>query len=259
MSWRQVIFIAAGVVLGFVGGFVFADTANRGEQEKLRAEVARLREGAARGASQQQAAAGESPDEFRLPDLSDEQLRNAVARADANPGDLSLQRVAGQALHLYAVQKGNATILPEAARILRRAHEADPKDVDVLLRLANALYIMARNGDPARMAEARAYMEKAAALNPNDPDVHTGLGLTYFHDRPSDPARAARAYRRALERDARNELALQNLAAALLASGEVAEAGRRIAELERVNPSNEALADLRAQLAQRRNAARERN
>lgn len=259
MNWKKITFPALGVVLGFAAGFIFADTANRNEQAKLRAEVARLRAGQTSALEQPQQASQTAEGEFNLPDLTDEQLRNAVLRADANPGDASLQRIAGQALHLYAVQKGNASILPEATRILKRAHEADPQDVDILLRLANALYIMARNGEAVRMSEARSYLEKAVALRPKDADIRASIGLTYFHDKPSDPQRAAREYRKALEAAPQSELTLQNLAAALLATGDFGEAERRIRELEKINSANENLPDLRAQLAQKRNAAREQN
>lgn len=257
MSWQKIIFLAVGAGLGFVVGFLFADTANRKEHEKLRAEVARLRQGELD--SSKQPAAQSAGGEPNLPDLTDEQLRNAVARADANPADLALQRVAGQALHLYAVQKGNSSILPEAVRILRRVHESDPKDVDVLLRLANALYIMAGDGESGRMAEARTYLEKAAALRPKDADIRASIGLTYFHDRPSDARSAVREYRRALEVEPRSELTLQNLAAALMSTGNFDEAEKRVAELEGINSSNETLPDLRAQLARKRNAARGQN
>lgn len=261
MNLHKIIYLAAGVVLGFAAGFIFADRANRGEQDKLRAEVARLRAGAPAPGEQPSQAAGRSPqgEGFTLPDLTDEQLRAAVARADANPGDLALQRTAGQALHLYAMQKGNASILPEAARILKRAHDADPEDRDVLLRLANSLYVLGLNGEPERMREARTYLQKASAKNQKDAELLASLGLTYFHDRPSDPRRAMRKYRRALEVEPRNEMALENLAAALIATGDLAEAEARMAELEKVNASSESLTDLRAQLAQKRNAAREKN
>ncbi len=127
----------------------------------------------------------------------------------------------------------------------------------MLLRLANALYILARNGEQQRMVEARGYLEKALALKPDDPDVRASLGLTYQYDRPPDPRRAAREYRKALSADPQNEMALQNLASALMATGDFDGAAKTIADLEKVNPADERLSDLRARLAQGRNAARE--
>jgi tetratricopeptide (TPR) repeat protein len=255
VSAQKVILIAvAAAVVGFAAGFLFADTANRRERERLDSELTRARAAATPIPESARVAngAGGSP---ALPDLTDEQLRNAVARADADPSNVEVQRTAGQALHLYAVEKGNASILPDAARILKRAHEAEPKNFDVLLRLANALYLLAQNGDPARMQESRAYLEKAAALKPDDADTRASIGLTYFHDKPPDARGAAREYRKALALDPRHEFSLQNLAAALIESGELAEAEKTLAELERVNPRSAELPNLRASLAQRRNAA----
>jgi predicted Zn-dependent protease len=51
-------------------------------------------------------------------------------------------------------------------------------------------------------------------------------------------------------------MALQNIAAALLATGATQEASQRINELEKVNPNNHDLSNLRAQLAQAQNAAK---
>lgn len=252
MTFQKAIIALVAAVVGFAAGFLFADTANRRERERLAGELARARSAAPTPESARPAN-GQTGGQA-LPDLTDDQLRNAVARADADPSNAEVQRTAGQALYFYAVEKGNRTILPDAARILRRAHEANPKDYDALLWLANALYLIAQGGDHARMAESRGYLEKAAALRPRDADTRASIGLTYFHDRPSDPRAAAREYRRALAIDPRHEFALQNLAAALLETGELAEAEKTMGELERVAPRNDELPNLRARLAQMRNA-----
>jgi tetratricopeptide (TPR) repeat protein len=194
-----------------------------------------------------------------MPTLTDEQLREAVARADANAADKELQRTAGQALYLYAVDKNNPSVLPDAARILARAHEADPKDYNTAVFAGNANLIIGRkDGDAARLAAARRFYERALAVRPDDASVRTTLGLTYFLARPPDARAAIREYRRALEADPQSELALQSIAAALIEAGELDEAGRRLGELEGVNAANAELANLRAQLEQKRNAAKER-
>ena len=50
---------------------------------------------------------------------------------------------------------------------------------------------------------------------------------------------------------------LQSIAAALIEAGDFDEAGKRLNDLEQVNPRNPELANLRAQLEQKRNAAKE--
>jgi predicted Zn-dependent protease len=88
--------------------------------------------------------------------------------------------------------------------------------------------------------------------------VRTNLGRTYFFDKPSNPQRAIGEYRRALQADPKQELLLQSLAAALIETGDLEEAARRLDELEKVNPSNTELPGLRTQLEQKRNAAKEK-
>jgi tetratricopeptide (TPR) repeat protein len=256
LSGQKILIFAAGLVLGLVVGFMLTNYLNRQELEQTRAATQPPAAAAAPSAPNAPAQAG---DGNSLPNLTDEELQKAVARADDAPSDAGLQRTAGQALYLYAMEKGKASILPDAARILRRAHEADPKDYNTTVLAGNASFLLARSrGDAAQLAEARRLYERALATNPDDAVVRTTLGLTYFYATPPDARRAAREYRRALEVDARNEMALQSLAAALTEAGEYEEAAVRLAELERVNSSNPELQNLRAQLEQKRNAARER-
>ena len=85
--------------------------------------------------------------------------------------------------------------------------------------------------------------------------MRTRLGLTYYFGQPSDPQRAIVEYRKSLALDPRHEPTLQHLASALIAVGNREEAQKRIDELQNLNPSNQALPNLRAQLAQSRNAA----
>lgn len=268
LNQKVIIVGAAGVILGFLVGFFLANAINRQEQEKLNAEVASLRansnaaqsgaKGAASGQGRQPPtqASGQS-DSF--PTLTDEQLANAVAKADQSPQDAELQRKVGQALYVYAWQRENAAILPDVARILKRAHELDPKDYKTTVMAGDAQFLIARSkGDTRPLSEARKLYETALAAKPEDAVVRTSYGLTYFYDKPSDARRAIREYKRALQSDPRQELPLQSLAAALIETGELDEAAQRIAELEKLNPSNNDLAGLRTQLEQKRGAAKEK-
>jgi tetratricopeptide (TPR) repeat protein len=256
--------LAAGLLVGFLAGFFLTNSINRREQDKLRAELTRARSGAPEpGASPQGGPNGRRPaadGEESFPTLTEEQLKQAVARADAAPADAELQRKAGQALYYYAMQTGNASILPEVARLLKRAHELNPKDYQTNVLAGNAHFLVARGGggDSRTLSEARKLYEQALAARSDDVVVRTSLGLTYFYERPPDAQRAIREFRRALEQEPRHEMPLQSLAAALIETGELAEAERRLDELEAVNKSNQELANLRAQLEQKKNAAKEK-
>lgn len=257
---RPLLLVVAGIVAGIVVGFLLANSLNQQEHNRLRSEVARLRaspgEGSEVGAAGVRAAG--AADELSIPTLTDEQLRTAVERADAAPSDAELQRTSGQALYLYAVQKGNASILPDAARILERAFQLDPRNARLAAFAGNAHFLAARQGGDAEgLRRARRLYERALAVDPRDTDARTSLGLTYFFDTPSDPQRAASEYALALEADPRAEPPLQGLVAALAAAGRFDEAERRLAELASINPNNPELRNLRAQLEQQRNAAKE--
>ena len=260
MSTQKIIYLAVGIVLGFIVGFALSNGINSREHEQMRVELTRLRVGASKGAE-----AGASPraaaveGDTSMPSLTEDELRNAVAKADASPGDAELQRKAGQGLYIYAMQTGNSALLPDVARILKRAHEADPEDYPVTVLAGNAHFLVARGGgNEQALAAARKFYEQALAAKPDDIVVRTSLGLTYFFERPPAPARAVREYRKSLEIDPRHELTLQSLVAALVETGEIAEAEKRLRELEGINSANQELPNLRAQLAQKRNAAKER-
>lgn len=245
MLKHKLLYVSAGLLLGFAAGFFFANGVNRKGHESLRAELARVRAGAEKSRADGQ------PQK-----LSEEELRQAVARGDASPGDVQLQRQLGRGLYLYAVNFDQPSVIPDAVRMLKRAHDADPRDRQTTVMLGNALLDAARlEGNSARFAEARAYFIKALEADPEDADARAALGMTYYFDRPPDAERAAREYRQALTSNPRHEGALEGLAASLTLKGELSEAERRVKELEGLNPSNPALPSLRAQLAQKANAA----
>ena len=251
---RQLVFaLAAGLVVGFAAGFFFADRANRKELDRLRAEIAHAHNAPA--PSDASKAGNSTNANTEKTSLTDDELRNVVAKADARPDDHELQRKVGQGLYLYAVQFGKPDLLPEAIRILRRAHTAAPQDYDTTVVLGNALFDLARATDPKRFKEARDYFTQALRQKPDDINVRTELGATYYFDTPADPRRAITEYRKSLAQDPHHEMTLQSLVAALISTGELTEAEQRLNELQNVNPTNPALSDLRAQLAQQRNAA----
>jgi tetratricopeptide (TPR) repeat protein len=263
-SLNKKVFIvgALGVILGFLAGFFLADNINRSEHEKLRAELASARAGATpeqgsgAGRGQRTSVPGGDPSTA----LSEEQIVNAIRKADQSPQDAEMQKKVGQGILLFASESGNASYLSDGARILKRAHELDPKDYKTTVLAGDAQFLVERQGggDAKMIAEARKLYEAALASKPDDAVVRTKLGLTYFYDSPPDPKRAIAEYRRALQSAPRQEMSLQSLVAALMETGELDEAARRLDELEKLNPSNAELSGLRAQLEQKRNAAKEK-
>ena len=182
-----------------------------------------------------------------------------TAKADASRNDAEYQRKVGQGIYMYALSTGKPALLPEAVRLLKRAHEADPKNYETIVLVGNSLFALAQASDASKYADARVYYNKALASKPEDTNVHTLLGMTYFFGQPSEPERAIKEYRKSLAAEPRHEMALQSLASALIATGAIEEAQKRIEELQAVNNANAALSNLRAQLAQAKNAAKEKD
>ncbi|HEX8128238.1 MAG TPA: tetratricopeptide repeat protein [Pyrinomonadaceae bacterium] len=254
MNTHKILYALAGLVAGCVIGFLFATSVDRKELEALRGEVARTRGNAGQKTGEAPKTAANDPS-ASMP--TDAELRDLIAKADANQQDAEYQRKVGQGVYMYALSTGKPALLPEAVRLLKRAHEADPRNYETIVLVGNSLFALGQTADASKYGEARVYYNKALAVKPEDTNVHTLLGLTYYFGQPSDPERAIKEYRKTLASEPRHEMALQSLASALIATGAIDEAQKRIEELQTVNGANAALSNLRAQLAQAKNAAKE--
>lgn len=239
MNIRNLLFLAAGLVAGFVVGFILANSTG------TRAGV-----GSPQTATDGTAPTGTPGQGNSAQQLSEQEIRQAIQTTDSRPEDIELQKRFGMALYAYANQTRDPRFLPDATRFLKRAVDANSNDRSAIVSLANALFDMGQLGDAARFAEARGYYQKALELDPKDVNVRTDLGLTFYFGQPSDPQSAIREYRKSLEIDPRHEQTLQNLATALIKTGNRKEAEKTIESLRSVNPNNPALADLDALLAQ---------
>ena len=250
MSKNNILFGVIGLFAGLVISFILTNALHRGERDMMRETNTRSGEKSRAGATEDASSADDS-----LASISEQDIREAITKADARADDIALQRNFGLALYQYVTQTRNTQFLPDVARFLKRAHDADPKNHDLIVQLADVLFSIGQSSDPASFVEARTLYLKALEIKPDDPGVRARLGLTYYFGQPSDPQRAIVEYRKSLALDPRHEPTLQNLASALITVGNHEEAQKRIDELQTLNPSSQALPNLRAQLAQSRNAA----
>jgi tetratricopeptide (TPR) repeat protein len=230
-------------VAGFFVGFILANSASQSGANPTLAGQARPQN------SNNQNSSGNVENNTEPASLNDEELRAAIAKGDANPKDVSLQRNLGRGLYLYAMNTGKTGVLPDAVRMLKRAYDADPQDYETTVLVGQALFDAGQSGNFAMVSQSRRYFLQALERKPDDVNVRTELGLTYYFDKPSNPRRAVEEYRKSLGLAPRHEMTLQSLAAALIALGETPEARQRLDELQSVNPSNATLPNLRAQLA----------
>lgn len=251
MNKKNLLIAVAGIVIGLVAGFIITNSLNRRELDNLHAELkARsspdLNQSPRTGTGASRPESGSS-----LPALSDAELKNVLTRADNSPNDANLQLEIGRTLYLYAVQVRNPTILPSAARLLKRASDANPKDFDTLVLLGNALFDIGQTSDASdasKFVDAREYYQQALNIKPDDVDVRTDLGLTFYFGKPSDPVRAMTEYRRSLAINSKHVPTLQNLIVVLIETGNLEEARQRLNELQAIDPSNPQLENMRARL-----------
>ena len=234
------------VLLSFIGGFLLANSLNRGEMNTLRAENERLKQN-----PQSTGAPNQSE-----PGLSDDEIREKIAEADRNPNNYSYQRNLGLALYRYGAMKQDADLIGQSTRLLQRAYDNNPKDYDVAVALGNGFYdIGFFKKDEQSFARGREYYLKALEQKPNDADVRTDLGLSYYLTTPPDLAKAAVELGRALEANPKHERALQFMTQTMLRQNKRAEAEKYHARLREINPQVPNVDQIVAQLEQEQKTA----
>ncbi len=231
------------VIISFVGGFFLANALNRNELNSLAAENERLEN--SRNSSQ----TNDSQDT-----LTNDEIRRKIAQADEIPDNFGFQKNLGLALYRYAAMKQDAELLAEVIRLLSRANELDKKDYDVIVALGNSFFDIGfykkNNQD---FQKAREFYQAALDAKPDDADVRTDLGLTYFLTEPPQMDLAIEEFHKSLQTNPRHEKTLQVLTQAHLSQNKIQEAEIYLEKLKAVNQNNKFLPELSAQLAKSKN------
>ena len=234
LFWLSII----AVIISFVGGFILANALNRNEISSLQAENGRLKTA--------QETAKKNDQELSL---SSEEISQKIAEADQNPNNIPFQKNLGIALYNYASMKQDTDLLGEISRLLTRVYNNNPKDADVAVTLGNIYfdigYLKKTNEN---FLKAREFYRDALAQKPNDANVRTDLGLTYFLIDPPETDKAIVEYQKSLLVDAKHEKTLQVLTQALLSQNKNAEAEKYLERLKEVNPNNQLLPEFNEQL-----------
>lgn len=240
--WKHtILYVIIGVLVGFWGGFLLTNTLNRQEFDRLRGELNSLKAGQT-GTTQTNQSASK---------LSEDEIKNLIQQADGKADDAAFQKNVGFSLYRYASMQQQYELLPEVARLLKRAYQANPKDYDLVVGLGNVLFDIGQTKkEQNSFVEARDYYQKALQIKADDIDVRTDLGLTYFLSSPSEPDKAIAEYQKSLKLQPKHEKTLHFLTQALIASKQFDEAEKRLAELKGINPTYQFLPDLQTQLEQ---------
>lgn len=174
------------------------------------------------------------------------QIQQALDRAKSEPNNFEAQFAAGDMY--YRIQR-----FDEAANYLEKASQLKPDDYETLIKAGNARFDagalkMERGADgTADFERAEKIYAAALAKNPSDINARTDLGLTFFYRQPKNIERALKEFQASLAVNPSHEMTLQSMARALKEKGDEAALQETLAKLEKVNPSNQALKQLRGQ------------
>jgi tetratricopeptide (TPR) repeat protein len=231
MTKDNILFSIVGVLLGFIIGFMFANNTN---QRALQPTAT----AAAMGQQNSQLPPDHPPiNQAGAPGqqagMVDAQA--AVKLAKDQPDNLDAQMKAAQVL--YQSQR-----FDEAIEYLKRANQLKPDAYDTIVILGNVTF------DAGRYEEAEKWYTQALKIKADDVNVRTDLGLTFFFRTPPDIDRAIKEYKASLEIDPNHQQTLQNLTVAYTKKGDAAQAQATLEKLEKVAPTNTALAKLRSDI-----------
>jgi tetratricopeptide (TPR) repeat protein len=247
--WLSII----GIIISFAGGFLLANALNRKELDNLRAEVGRLK-------NTPQSDEKNSSEQT----LSEEEIRQKISDADKNPENTEFQRGLAMGLYQYASMKQETKWLPEVARLLNRVYEKNPNDYNTAFSLGNIYFDIAQISENAENEEAKAesnknllksreFYQKALEIKPNATDVQTDIGLTFLNENPPQNDKAILEFKKSLQKNPKDERALENIVRAFINTGKTKEAEEFLGKLKQTNPNNESISELDSQLTEKKN------
>ena len=238
MNRENLLFSIVGVLVGFIVGFVFANTANRAGLAQPAAGVAAARqqvEGLPPGHPEV------DPSQMR-PKVDEAALSAAVKLAEEQPDNFAAQANAAG----LSAQAGR---YDDAVKFYTRANKAKPEDYETLVALGNTLF------DAEKLEEAEKWYAAALARNPQDVNVRTDLGLTFLLREQPQYERAVAEFKRSLEVEPAHTQTLQNLTVAYTRKGDMAAAEATFARLKAAAPQSPALEQLRSGIDKARSSA----
>lgn len=237
MNKENALFSIVGVLVGFIVGFVFANTANRAglAPQGGTAAVARQVEGLPPGHP------AVDPSQMR-PKVDEAALGAALKLADEQADNFAAQTNAAG----LSAQAGR---YDDAARFYTRANSLKPGDYETLVALGNTFF------DAERLEEAEPWYAKALAQNPKDVNVRTDMGLTFLLREQPQYERAIAEFKRSLEVEPAHPQTLQNLTVAYTRKGDIASAEAALAKLRAAAPQSPALEQLRSGIEEAKSSA----
>lgn len=239
MTKENFLFTVIGLLAGMIIGFLFTNSIN--QRSPVLTQAASPNSPVLVSPTAAGSNSAVNPGGAAQAEMSMAEVQEAIEQARTDPNNFEVQVKAAQLF--YQIRR-----FDQALQFLEQAHKLRSDNYEVIAQLGNV------NFDAGRYEAAEKWYTNALSKKPDDINVRTDLGLTFFFRQPPDVEGAVAEYRRSLQLDPRHELTLQNLTAALNSIGKTEEAQEALTRLEAVNPNNPALPKLRSDLAQLRSA-----
>ena len=229
MTRDNILFSIIGILLGFIAGFLFANSANqRAFAPRAPAKTTTAQSQSELPAEHPALPSNAVADQSAPPP----ELQDAVLRAKSDPNNFDAQMEA-------ASQLAKNRQYDQAIELFLHANQLRPDNYEAITALGNTYF------DAGRFEPAEKWYTSALAKKPDDVNVRTDLGLSYFFRSPPDMERAIKEFRTSLKTDPNHEQTLINLIVVLTEKGDAKEAQATLAQLEKVSPNNSALPKLR--------------
>ncbi|HEY0004448.1 MAG TPA: tetratricopeptide repeat protein [Pyrinomonadaceae bacterium] len=232
MTKENILFGIIGLLLGCIVGFIGANSLNQnyGAGQKATAQPVA---GQGAGLPADHPPVSQSNGVADQPGMQEVQEQIQKARNEPNNFDAQMSA----AVLFYRIGRYD-----EAIEYLMKANQLRPDDYQTLVRLGDA------NFEAEHYKEAEGWYAAAVAKNPNDVNALTDLGTTFMARQPPDFDRAIKEYSRSLAINPKHEQTLHNMVIAYTKKGDAVKAQEMLNLLLEVNPNNEDLPRLRADL-----------
>lgn len=231
MNKENILYAIIGIMVGLIGGFLFANSYMRSELSSGRVTTA---SSAMQSNSNMPADHPTVPGQQQPAPVSPE-LQPAMDKAKANPTDFDAQIKAAE-LSNQSEQYENAV------EFLKVANKLKPDDYITIVNLGNASF------DSGNFVEAEKWYSAALEKKKDDNNVRTDLGLTFVFRETPNYDRAIQEFNTVLASEPNHIQALQNSVVAYMRKGDMTKAKDNLTKLEAVDPKNVAIPRLKGQI-----------
>ncbi|MBC7797513.1 MAG: tetratricopeptide repeat protein [Pyrinomonadaceae bacterium] len=242
MNKENILFATIGLLLGLIIGFVATNQINRNGYMQMSANPTAQSGQPTQSAPnpvplqgvKEQPSSANAPPNLQQRGAPQPQVQEAIDKAKNNPNDFDAQIAVGK-LYL-GIQKND-----DAAQYFDRAAALKPTKYEQIVMIGNGYF------DSGKYEKSEKFYTQALTEKPNDVDVRTDLGLTFFLREPTDIERAIGEYQKSLQINPVHELTLQNLSAAQASKNDIQAMNETLNRLEKVNPNNPVIAKFRTE------------